>query len=79
MTKSRDLNSVPQMLREDLTPLERGVEEENVNRVLTKQEMEDAEDNAANLDDVTYTEAPAPKFENATAWEGVALVNLWTP
>lgn len=29
--------------------------------------MEDAENNAADLDVVTYMEAPASEFENATA------------
>lgn len=38
-----DQNIVPQMLEEDLTPFE----EDNVNRILIEQEMDEAEANAA--------------------------------
>lgn len=66
-----DLNTVPQMFREDLTPFEQGVEEEDVNRALTEQEMGDVEDSATDPDVVTYMEVPASEFENVAGWPSV--------
>lgn len=66
------------MLGEDPIPFERGVREENVYRVLTEQEMEEAEVNAADLKVVSYMEAPAAELKNESMWEGIALANPWT-
>lgn len=74
-----DLNAVPQMLGEALTPFLQSVEEENVNRALTEQKIYDEEDNAIDPDVVTYMEAPTPEFENATAWTAAPETNLWMP
>lgn len=71
-----NLNSIPQMLREDPTLSDRGVREENINRRLIEQEMGEAEANAANLDVVAYMEAHTLEFENASTWKGIAAENL---
>lgn len=64
------------MLWRDLSPFKRAVGEENVNWVLTKQEVDEAEINTADTNAVSYMEATAQEFENASTWTAFAMANL---
>lgn len=61
-----DLNRVPLLLGKDITQFEWAATQENVNHILIEQEIEEAEANTTDADDVAYMEAPSTEFKNAS-------------
>lgn len=73
------LNKVSQMLGEDLTSFQQAVGDENVNRILTKQEIDEAKAKTTDPEAVSYMDSHALEFENASTWEGIAIGHPWRP
>lgn len=74
-----DLNSVPMMLVQESMQFFQAVEQENVQRQLTDEEIIAAEAAAVDPDSISYMEARTSEFENASAWADVAVASTWTP
>lgn len=74
-----DLIRVTHMLRENATSFQRAPRQENVNHILTKQEMEDAEAKAGEPGAITCMEAPNLEFKNMSTWVDIMIANPWAP
>lgn len=66
------------MLEDDPTP-EQGVREESASRILSEQEMEEADANTVDPEVISYMEAPAHEFKKVSTWAGIAVATPWTP
>lgn len=70
-----DLNSVPILLAQESMQFFQAVEQENIQHQLTDEEIIATEAATLDPDSISYMEAPAPEFENATIWADVAVAS----
>lgn len=57
-----NLNSVPQILEEDLKPFKGAACLKNISCMLTEQEIEETDENETDPESISYTEQAAPKL-----------------
>lgn len=74
-----NLNTVPEIIGEEVTSFEVYACNENVSRMLTEEEIEEAEAIRIDAEPISYMEPPAPEFENAATWSDVAVAHMWLP
>lgn len=74
-----NLNSVPEVLRGNMTSCEQCACQENLRRMLTEEEMEEVKVNVVYQERGSCMEAPVAEFENASTWVDTAVGRLWMP